>query len=131
MVGEFLKKVGYEVMCAADGREALDLATGYPDRIDLLISDVMMPRMGGFELALRLREQRHDIEILMMSGYTGGALSGRSKELRDLPFLAKPFSMRQLQTSIEDLLGRPIDGGSLAVKSPVQIPHSRLEQSST
>jgi signal transduction histidine kinase/ActR/RegA family two-component response regulator len=104
MVGEFLKMLGHEVICAEDGRAALAIASSHAANIDLLLSDVMMPHMDGFELATRIREEHPGIAVLLMSGYTGGALAKRGKDLGDVPFLPKPFSMRQLQTSLETLL---------------------------
>jgi signal transduction histidine kinase/ActR/RegA family two-component response regulator len=114
MVGDFLKKLGYAVICACDGKQALDLAAAHADPIDLLMTDVMMPRMDGFDLAVRLKKERPSVAVLLMSGYTGGALARRGKDLGDIPFLAKPFSMRQLQASLEAILGTPAPAAEIS-----------------
>jgi YesN/AraC family two-component response regulator len=78
------------------------------------MTDVMMPRMDGFDLAVRLKKERPGVAVLLMSGYTGGALARRGKDLGDIPFLAKPFSMRQLQASLEAILGTPAPAAEIS-----------------
>ncbi|HEX8394411.1 MAG TPA: PAS domain S-box protein [Longimicrobium sp.] len=67
-----LRERGYVVLEAADGREALEVAAGHPGAIDLLLSDVVMPRMGGVELARKLARERPGKPVLLMSGHASG-----------------------------------------------------------
>jgi len=73
-----LERAGYTVIEAAGGAEALDLAAHYPAVIDLVLSDVVMPRMSGPELVQALRETRPDLRVLFMSGHPE-----RSRELTE------------------------------------------------
>ncbi len=90
-----LKNSGYTVLEAGDGAKALELAAAHPGRIDLLITDVVMPGMSGPLLAEQLRAARPNLKVLFLSGYTGeavlrhpgGAGSGakiRSRKFREL-----------------------------------------------
>jgi len=65
-----LEKEGYHVLEASDGEQAIQRAEGFSGKIDLLLTDVVMPNMGGAELAARVRQQRPGIRVLFMSGYT-------------------------------------------------------------
>ena len=70
MVCAMLTQWGYSCLDASDGAEALRLVEGAPDAIDLVLTDVIMPKMGGAELARRLASIRPGLRILFMSGYT-------------------------------------------------------------
>lgn len=96
-----LEREGYEVLQAGDGLEALQLADAFPDRIDLLVSDVVMPEMGGRELARRLRILRPETSILLMSGYDEEMVIGR---MEGDDFLPKPFSPGVLAERVAALL---------------------------
>src|SRR5690606_28854972 len=87
-----LRTHGYEVIEAANGGEALRLAEAEPGRIDLLLTDVMMPGIGGRELAQRLAHQRPGLRVILMSGYTDD--EGLRAEIGDdrHVFLQKPFA---------------------------------------
>jgi signal transduction histidine kinase/CheY-like chemotaxis protein len=120
MVEDFLCRMGYTVISASCADEALESAKKAQNKIDLLFTDVVMPRMDGFELALKLRERNPDLPVLIMSGFTGGALSKAAQSLRDVPFLTKPFSLRQLQASLKSIFAAPAkpvaeDGAALRV----------------
>jgi two-component system, cell cycle sensor histidine kinase and response regulator CckA len=96
-----LEREGYEVLQAGDGAEALRLADAFPDRIDLLVSDIVMPEMGGRELARRLRILRPETSILLMSGYDEEMVMGR---VDGDDFLPKPFSPNALAERVAALL---------------------------
>jgi two-component system, cell cycle sensor histidine kinase and response regulator CckA len=96
-----LEREGYEVLQAGDGAEALRLADAFPDRIDLLVSDMVMPEMGGRELARRLRILRPETSILLMSGYDEEMVMGR---MDGDDFLPKPFSPNVLAERVAALL---------------------------
>src|SRR5438477_7659715 len=83
-----LQREGYQVLSAADGKEALELARQYQGTIDLLLSDINMPRMDGISLAEHIIQERPGIRVLLMSGKVSAEI--RDKNIR-LPFLRKPF----------------------------------------
>jgi len=94
-----LEKDGYTVIQAPSGRAALDLlAAG--ETVDAVLTDVVMPDMGGGELAERLRELAPALPVLYMSGYTGTDVLRRGFDERGVPFLQKPFSPASLTAGI-------------------------------
>jgi CheY-like chemotaxis protein len=93
-----LEAEGYVTLAAADGAEALALAEAHSGPIGLLISDVRMPRLGGFDLATRLRRSRPGLKVLFVSGHADAAPGGE-------PLLAKPFRPRELAAAVSGLLG--------------------------
>ena len=96
---------GYKVLEAANGEEALRLAQNLPPgKIDLLLTDVVMPRMGGIELARCLGEARPDIKILLTSGYTVEAPILASSTNEHIPFLQKPFLPSALLSQVREVL---------------------------
>jgi CheY-like chemotaxis protein len=102
-----LRGAGYQVMVAADGQEALELSRASPSDIDLLLSDVSMPRLDGTELAAYMHQERPETRVLLMSGYAA------SSEQQD-DFLSKPFLPQQLLDRIADLLNQPLRLSSVA-----------------
>jgi PAS domain S-box-containing protein len=104
LVHEFLTKNGYTVLHAADGNEALRLADDYKHPIHLLLTDVVMPNVGGRELANRLAQPRPKMKVLFMSGYPDHATW--SSELVDntAAVLQKPFPLETLTRKIRTLL---------------------------
>jgi two-component system cell cycle sensor histidine kinase/response regulator CckA len=105
----FLKASGYRVLEAADGMEALQIASQYEETIHLVLTDVVMPRLGGKALAEQIRARRKDTKILFMSGYTEYT-SNTSGELSALgSALQKPFSRLSLTAKVREVLsGTPI-----------------------
>ena len=99
-----LSRVGYTVIDAPNGVEALRRADSYPGKIDLLLTDSMMPEMGGAELVSKLRQRRRGINVLMMSGYTEG-LAPPGEDGRPEHFIEKPFSTADLLRAIRSALG--------------------------
>ena len=104
LVREFLQKNGYTVLHAVDGNEALQITDEYKHPIHLLLTDVVMPNVGGRELAHRLTEPRPQMKVLFMSGYPDHA--SWSSELADdtAAVLQKPFSLDTLARNIRSLL---------------------------
>jgi YesN/AraC family two-component response regulator len=84
------------VLQAANGTEALRVSNEHRGRIDLLLTDVLMPGMDGPELAERVAEQRPATRVLLMSGYAAEALVCSGVRPGEVRFLAKPFSMDEL-----------------------------------
>ncbi|MEO7036824.1 MAG: response regulator [Polyangiaceae bacterium] len=83
---------GYRVLAAADGQAALDLARQEGGRIDLLLSDVIMPRMNGRALRDALSTQYPGLRVLFMSGYAGDVLTGIGGLDGDVVLVPKPFT---------------------------------------
>ena len=100
---EFLKVSGYAVLEAKDGFEALEEASKYTGKIHLMLTDMVMPRMSGSELATRIKVARPDTKILYMSGYAEFLADGSSAEPR-IPILQKPFSISSLVGKIREVL---------------------------
>jgi two-component system, cell cycle sensor histidine kinase and response regulator CckA len=99
-----LKRLGYEVLSAPDGRAALELAESRSLKIDLLLTDVVMPGIGGPELATRLKGAAPAVSIIFMSGYAAHVLSGAELERLNACFLQKPFSMESLAKTVRAVL---------------------------
>ena len=102
-----LSGFGYTVYEAADGIEAMIIAEARAGEIDLIISDVIMPNVGGADLATRLRERLPNVRILFVSGYTENSISHEGTLLPDFEFLAKPFTPGQLGLKVRQLLELP------------------------
>jgi DNA-binding NtrC family response regulator len=107
-VGRALCEQGYTVLAAANGTEALQVTKSQIEKeIDLLLTDVVMPQMGGTELAEQLREAYPGIKVLFMSGYTDSDIVPDKMPISGSAFLQKPFSPKKLAWKVRDLL----DGG--------------------
>jgi hypothetical protein len=109
----YLEECGCRILEADNGAEAIRIGQEHPDPIHMLITDVVMPEAGGFEVARALRGQRGLTNTIFISGYAQELVDG----LEDLPagarFLPKPFTKRDLLRTVSDLLGRQ---SSLAMK---------------
>jgi CheY-like chemotaxis protein len=103
LVGEFLKRNGYTVLHAVDGDEALRLASEHTGAIDLLLTDILMPNIGGRELAQRLTLSRPQIRVLFMSGYPEHVSLGDDATGQHAAVLQKPFSMTNLALKIRNM----------------------------
>ncbi len=107
LVEHVLRTAGFTVVAAVDGREALDFARALPT-IDLLLTDVMMPRLNGPDLAEALRDQRPDQRVLFMSGFTNDVLGERGIISPDVELLTKPFVPDDLLARIREMLAAPV-----------------------
>jgi nitrogen-specific signal transduction histidine kinase/CheY-like chemotaxis protein len=99
-----LEQFGYRVLEARNGEEACRLGRGYEERIDLLLTDVVMPGMSGQTLAGQIREMRPETEILFMSGYTEESTLNQGPLRGGRHFLQKPFSPQELGQRFRKLL---------------------------
>ena len=105
---QFLRVKGYNVLEAEGGPNALDLARRYPGTIHLLMSDMVMPKMSGSELAARLKEIRPEIRVAFMSGYSEFSKGDLGKIFPEAPVLQKPFSPASLVEIVREALARPL-----------------------
>ncbi len=101
MIVEALEDAGYRVLEARNGQHALEVAERHRGRIDLLLSDVVMPRIGGPELAQRLSCQFPELRVLLVSGYTEHDVRA------DAAFLRKPFTPASLESAVRRVLDAP------------------------
>ena len=103
---------GYDVTAAVDGIEALQLLLRDPRRFDIVVSDVVMPRMSGLTLHREVRALGLDIPILLTSAYTAEDVRGLADLDPSAGFIQKPWSVAQLATAVRNILdgdpaGRP------------------------
>jgi CheY-like chemotaxis protein len=103
LVVAMLEEKGYAVLQAGNGLDAIAVAERHRGGIDLLITDVVMPRLSGPELAQQLRSLRPGVEVLFMSGYNDSRLVNRGIEQADANLLVKPFTPDQLFSRVHEL----------------------------
>jgi CheY-like chemotaxis protein len=99
-----LGKRQYVVYAAKDGVEAIELFRQHSGEIQLVITDLMMPRMDGIELKEQIAGLGRDVKFLFMSGYADEVLDRHPGVLDDIAFLEKPFLPEELATKVEELL---------------------------
>jgi two-component system cell cycle sensor histidine kinase/response regulator CckA len=104
IVERILRNAGYRVLAAGNGDEALMLAEQHGGRIDLLLTDVMMPRMSGPQLAERIAARWTGLETLYMSGYADNAILQSGMLNPGMRFLDKPFSAAELTRKVREAL---------------------------
>jgi CheY-like chemotaxis protein len=100
MVGRMLRAIGSDVVPAADGREAWRLYATRERPYDLIISDVVMPILGGGELAGRVLKENPEQPIILMSAMPPETLADQLAPIPQLPFLTKPFGVEQLVSAV-------------------------------
>jgi two-component system, cell cycle sensor histidine kinase and response regulator CckA len=101
LFSQALMRAGYRVHEARNGNEAMKLFEQHGDSVDLVLTDMRMPFMGGADLARQLRSRRQTLKLLCISGYPGGT----DLEFSD-DFLAKPFSRDELLAKVREVLDR-------------------------
>jgi CheY-like chemotaxis protein len=104
MTVEILTLLGYSILEAANGEEALQICKRYHGPIELLFTDVVMPKMNGAELARRILTLRPDIKALFMSGYTDDAVVRHGILQDDVYFLQKPVTPKVLAQTLRTIL---------------------------
>lgn len=107
LIGRILGAEGFKVLAAANGEHALEVARRFAGRIDLLLSDVMMPKMNGRELAEKLAAERPGIKVLFISGYTDDLINAQGMLPGGHYLLRKPFSPEELRRRITAELTAP------------------------
>ena len=104
LAARVLRNQGYKVLEAVDGGEALQIAGRHKERIDLLLTDVVMPQMGGKELYDQLKPLRPHLKVLFTSGYTENAIVHQGELAPGVDFLQKPFSPIFLTHKVREIL---------------------------
>jgi PAS domain S-box-containing protein len=105
---QLLKVLGYRALVAASPEEALEISRDLGTRIDLLLTDVVMPGMSGKELREELNRVRPGIKVLFMSGYTAEVIALQGILQEGVQFIQKPFTLSDLGRKIEAVLGSPL-----------------------
>jgi len=104
LVCEVLSEQGYNVICAADGLEALQVAADFDSTIHLLVTDVIMPHMNGHELAGKLSSLRPEMKVLYVSGYSDNDIGDHGELDPRFELLQKPFTPQTLARKIRDVI---------------------------
>ena len=109
LVATSLRQLGYTVLEADGGATAQRLAAEHQGPLDLLLTDVVMPNVGGRTLADALRQARPGLRVLFMSGYTSDALVRQGIEASRVAFIHKPFTPQSLAQKIREVLGSQVE----------------------
>ena len=105
LVTRILQARGYRVLEAADGAEALSIASQHSGDIDLLLTDVVMPGIDGRTLSAQLRELRPELKVLLMSGHSQDVITERGALATGLMYIQKPFDAEELAAKVREVLG--------------------------
>jgi len=105
---QVLEQLGYKVLQAGNGAEAIALAQGYGDRIHLLLTDVVMPGMSGNILATQLVLHHPEMKVLFMSGYTDDAIGHHGVLDEGVSFIGKPYSPERLARKVREVLDKTV-----------------------
>lgn len=104
VVVDLLSQLGYRILSAAGGHEALALAAEYPGRIDLLLTDVVMDPLPGPALAESLVRTRPDMKVIFISGYANASLAPDGILQPGTVLVNKPFTMKILSAKLREVL---------------------------
>jgi len=106
LIARMLSDLGYTVLAARDGVEAIEIFRKNSDGIDLAILDLVMPRKGGKEVYEEMRKMRADLKVIFMSGYTPDTVHGSFVMNEGIPFLSKPFGPGVLVRKVREILDK-------------------------
>ena len=104
LAAEILSMNGYEVTEARHGVEALELFESTETAFDLIVTDVVMPQMGGKELAQKIKEIDAEMKVLFLSGYTNTAIAEQGLRVDERTFLQKPFTPVAFASKVRGIL---------------------------
>lgn len=107
MFAAALRRAGFSVIAARNGEDAIDAIRAHTAPIDLVVTDVVMPKLGGKELFEMLRRGHPGIPVLLMSGYPASAIAAAEVVDLETRFLPKPFGPEVLLARVRQILGRP------------------------
>ena len=121
LIFETLETMGYTALLAQDGHQAIRICTQFSGSIDLLLTDVMMPKMKGPEVMRRVKQIRPDIGVLFMSGYTNDVTLRQGISSADVSFIQKPFSSTELTHKLREALARAQDRSTLRQRLGIEM----------
>ena len=104
VVGDFLSELGYHILSATNERDAIAVSSSYEGKIDLLLTDIVMPQMSGPELVRKLRSFRPAIKVMYISGYSENILASFEVSEPGTSLLQKPFTIKVLAAKLEEAL---------------------------
>jgi len=104
VVVDLLTQLGYQMLSAASGDQALKVAGDYGGRIDLLLTDVVMDGLPGPQLAEILRQDRPEMKVIFISGFADGSLGPDKLSSSDTLLVQKPFSIKLLSVKLREVL---------------------------
>jgi two-component system cell cycle sensor histidine kinase/response regulator CckA len=104
LVFTMLKRMGYTVLAASNGRQALSVADSHEGPLHLLLTDVVMPEMNGKELFAKTARKHPDLKVLYTSGYTDQVIAHRGVLNRGVAFIQKPFTVDSLAAKVREVL---------------------------
>jgi CheY-like chemotaxis protein len=107
VIVDLLSQLGYRMLSAASGPEALALARDYAGTIDVLLSDVVMEGLPGPELATTLLRDRPELKVIFMSGFADGSLAPDGVLKPGTVLVQKPFTVRALSARLREILDHP------------------------
>ncbi len=110
LTASVLGQLGYTVLEAVDGEDALEVARQHQGEIHLLFTDMVMPKKCGHEVADEIRRERPGIQVLFSSGYTGDIITQQGALDPTIPFLQKPFTPRTLAAKVREALDGSVEG---------------------
>ncbi len=99
-----LEAHGYTVLLAEDGEEGLEIVRSSDQKIDLVVSDLIMPKLGGRQFKDALREQGENVAVLFSSGYSADEVYQTAILESEVPFIAKPWTIIDLLTRVREVL---------------------------
>jgi PAS domain S-box-containing protein len=120
LTASVLGQLGYTVLEVSDGEEAVEVARRHTDEIHLLLTDIVMPKKCGNEIADEIRLDRPDIKVLFSSGYAGDSVAQHGEFDPTIPLLQKPFTPRMLSVKVREVLDASFDGGRREERLPGQ-----------
>jgi CheY-like chemotaxis protein len=100
-----LEEWGYRVLCATNGQEALKVWSENKQDIQILLTDVVMPKMNGYDLVRLLLAQQANLKVIFMSGYTDQMVEAINAEGEKPVFLQKPFTLQDLAKQLRKVMG--------------------------
>jgi CheY-like chemotaxis protein len=124
LASKLLASLGYTTLVASSGEEAVELAAHVAQPIDLVLTDMVMPGMGGLQVAAALSEMLPAVPVIYMSGFSAELGMGQRTLAEGMAFLQKPFTISTLAHAVRQALDEPrsptrqVDGGIAALVAP-------------
>ncbi len=106
LICEVLRREGYRVLACSDAAEGIEASKRLGEKIDLLLTDVVMPGMNGPEMAARIQKTLPELRVVFMSGYSEQALAREGQVSPSFDYLQKPFTLKNLTQKLAKALGK-------------------------